>query len=100
MASAPRTVPFRDVTPRRTELDPPQDAVDDPSMIGERTAAFGISWKVWEKCVPLGVSQFGSAPQVMRLRSTHEFSRTDPSSTLSLRINIQEVLFLTSGAYT
>lgn len=79
MASAPRTVPFRDVTPRRTELDPPQDAVDDPSMIGERTAAFGISWKVWEKCVPLGVSQFGSAPQVMRLRSTHEFSRTDPS---------------------
>lgn len=46
MARAPRTVPFRDVTPGRTELDPPQDAVDDPSMIGERTAAFGIGWKV------------------------------------------------------
>src|SRR2546430_7834034 len=57
--SAPRTIAFRQIAPRGTGAQHPQDAVEDASMIQSRSTRFRfLRWKQRLEPLPLRVGEF------------------------------------------
>ena len=86
VAGAPRTVPLRDVTPRRPDLDAPEDAIEDAPMVGVRMAAPGVGGQVRPEGVPLRVGKICTTGQTPTLPPCHEFSCTDAKSGASVNV--------------
>lgn len=63
MASAPRTVPIRDVAPRRAGLDALENPLDHAPIVTVGVTADRIWGKVRLQGVPLEVGQVGVARQ-------------------------------------
>lgn len=77
VASAPRPVSLGDVTPRGTELDAPEDSIDDTAVVSVGVATLWVGGEVWLKRAPLCVTQVSAVRQIAKLPSRREISRTD-----------------------
>lgn len=59
MTGAPRSVTRRNIAPRRTHLEPPEDAVNHAAMVGIGMTTHRVGWKMGLEHVPLGVGEVG-----------------------------------------